>query len=140
MAGEYVGVSIRATRIRVDDDKLYQKGSAPYIAAERFGRQAVRYVQDALIQEGLIEDGDLYNSIDYEVFRSGKGLSVAVFSDEKHALYTNFGTDGPITAGGKLMPVKIKGGPLLFLRSVRGQAAKGYFEQALRRTASGDWY
>lgn len=141
---EPISVSVRINYVRLKEDVIFGPGGVGYEAAKRAGRAAVRYVQDEIIRFDAVESGELYNSIDYEIFRSGKGVSVVVGpsgSDrlQRYARYVHDGTTGPITADGKLMPVQIKGGPLLFLRSVKGQKAKPYVTNAMRKLKSEDF-
>lgn len=147
MAESFVGLSVRLKYVRVDENALLAPGSAVYGSFQRAGRTAVRYVQDELIRMDAVDSGELYNSIDYEIFRSGRGISVAVgpfkgdANVQRYARYVHDGTRGPITTKppGGVMPVKIKGGPLLFLKSVKGQDPKPYLANALKKVKATDF-
>lgn len=131
----------------MDRAQVVADGSAVYIATQRAGSKAVKYVQDEIIRYDLIDSGRLFRSIDYRIHRTPSGniiADVGPFKDKYVLSYAKFphdGTDSPITAGGKIMPVKIKrGGPLLFLKSVSGQAAKPYLANGLKKIRAEDWY
>lgn len=139
-------VSVRLKYIKVDEDVLLEKGQPIYTATERAGRQAVRYVQDEIIRMDAVDSGELYNSIDYEIFRSGRGLSVAVGPKAssraaRYARYVHDGTKGPIRSkSGKLMPVKLKGRThVLLLSEVNGQEPKPYLANALKKIKTEDF-
>lgn len=147
MAGDGVLVRLRLRRIKVDREQVVADGSDVYNATRRAGIQAVKYVQDEIIRYDAVDSGALYNSIDYRIHQAGGNIVADVGpyrgDDEvrKYAKYVHDGTEGPITPKrAKVMPVKIKGGPLLFLTKVRGQEAKPFIRNALKKVRSEDWY
>jgi hypothetical protein len=140
MAQGDFGVSVRLKRLRIRESDLLAPGSAVYVAADRAGAASRDRVRKKVLAGGNIDSGELYDSIDYEIFRSGKGLSVSVGSAAKHARYVEYGTRSPIPAAGpKRMPIKIKGGPTIIVSRVKGQDAKPYFRDALKEISPDDW-
>lgn len=141
------GIRLRLRRIKVDREQVVADGSAPYLAAERAGIQAVKYVQDEIIRFGAVDSGALYNSIDYRIHQANGKLyaDVGPYNGSEavrtYAKYVHDGTQGPIEAkSGGVMPVKLKGGPLLFLKQVRGQDPKPYLANALKKVRANDFY
>lgn len=135
-----ISVSVRLKNVRVNQDALLDPGSVVWHKADRAGAASRDRVRRKIIAGGSIDSGKLYDSIDYEVFRSGKGIAVSVSTDAPHAKYVEYGTRSPIPAvGPKRMPIKIKGGPTLIVTRVKGQDAKPYLRQALKEASSADW-
>jgi hypothetical protein len=140
-------VRMRLRRVRVDREQVVAVGSAVYEATKRAGIQAVKYVQDEIIRFDAVDSGALYNSIDYRIHQAGGNIvaDVGPYKGDadvrNYAKYVHDGTEGPITPkNAKYMPVKIKGGPLLFLTKVRGQEAKPFIANALKKVRRDDFY
>jgi HK97 gp10 family phage protein len=134
-------ISVRLGYIRVKEESLWAPGGAPYIAAERAARAAVKHVKDELIRFDAIDSGELYNSIKSNIYRQGKSVVISVGSDSKHAKYVEYGTRSPIPRDRpKNMPIQIKNGPFLIRDRVQGQSPKPYLRNALKSVASRDWY
>jgi HK97 gp10 family phage protein len=139
-------VSVRLKKLRIKESDLLEPGGAIYIAAQRAGEAAVDHVHDELLAMDAIDSGELYASIDYEIFRQGRGIVISVGpmkgddAVKARAKYVEYGTRSPIPAAGpKPMPVKIKGGPFLILSRVKGQPAKPYLRTALKQVRDVDW-
>lgn len=147
MPSNGINVRLRLRRIKVDRQQVVADGSDVYSATVRAGVQAVKYVQDEIIRYGAVDSGALYNSIDYRIHQAGGNIIADVGpyrgDDEvrKYAKYVHDGTEGPIVPKrAKRMPVKIKGGPLLFLTKVKGQEAKPFIRNAIKKVKADDFY
>lgn len=146
MADPGLNVRLRLRRVDVNREEILSDGSAVYRSLQRAGEQAVKYVQDEIIRFDAVDSGKLYNSIDYRIHRAGDKLiaDVGPYKDAsvlKYAKYVHDGTDSPIPrAGPKVMPIKIKGGPSLVVSRVKGQKAKPYIANALKKVRNSDFY
>jgi hypothetical protein len=145
MADEFQ-VRVRLRRVKLDREQVIADGSDVYNATVRAGRAAVKHVQDELIRFGAVDSGALYNSIDYRIHQAGGKIiaDVGPYKDArvlKYAKYVHDGTRSPIPAAGpKPMPVQIKGGPFLIVSRVRGQEAKPFLRNALKKVRQNDFY
>jgi hypothetical protein len=147
VASEGVHVRLRLRRIKIDREQVVADGTDVYNATKRAGEQAVKYVHDEIIRFGAVDSGALYNSIDYRIHQAGGNIvaDVGPYKGDddvrKYAKYVHDGTDGPIVPKkAKRMRVQIKGGPLLFLASVKGQEAKPFIRNALKKVRADDFY
>lgn len=140
MATGNLSVSVRLRNVRVSEAALVEPGSPVWRKADRAGAASRDRVRKYILQGGSIDSGELYDSIDYELFRSGRGISISVSTSAKHAKYVEYGTKSPIPAAGpKAMPIRIKGGPFLIVTRVKGQDPKPYFRMALKAVSARDW-
>lgn len=114
---------VREARVSIAD----AEDNAAREVAEKFKDDVKKVIK----RKGLVEDGDLIESIRVEKVSDG---IYRVFTNEDHAIYIEYGTSGPITANDSdYLKFTDETGEVIFRKSVSGIDADPFWRPTERK-------
>lgn len=135
-------------KVEISDDQLQKlltaRDGAVFQAMRRIGTKAVAHAKTDLTAKGLIDTGQLRNSIESQTFVQGNDVITRIGTDKTYATFVHEGTTGPIIprTARALQFVPKSGATVIYRASVKGTKETGSFSpfltNALKKLDIGD--